>query len=186
MRAIVGLGNPGSRYAHTRHNVGFMLLERLAERWKITFDREKYQARIAAVQVAGETLWLVQPQTYMNESGRAVAPILRRHVHDTQKLLIVYDDIDLPLGRLRLRARGSAGTHRGLASVLTATGTQEIPRLRLGIGPKPEGVDLADYVLSTFTPEEKPKVEEMLRRAEEIVILWLEQTLEAAMNVCNR
>lgn len=144
MLVIVGLGNPGNQYARTRHNVGFDVVDVLIEKLSAGSPRRMCSALVWETRVDGERVALCKPQTYMNDSGRSVAELVSWYKPDAGRLLIVYDDIDLPLGRLRLRASGSAGTHNGMRSIVAALGRQDFPRLRVGVGAKPEGWDLAN------------------------------------------
>ncbi|NPV09055.1 MAG: aminoacyl-tRNA hydrolase [Anaerolineae bacterium] len=182
---VVGLGNPGPEYRCTRHNVGFMVVERLAARWRLQWNRPRDQSRRAVGRVAERRIELMEPLTYMNLSGRPVARALARHGLSPSDLLLVHDDVDLPFGRLRLRPSGSAAGHRGVQSVIDALGTNEFPRLRVGIGrPNDEGV--RDFVLSTFGPDERAQLEALLDRAVAAVETALGRGLEAAMNEFNR
>lgn len=183
---VVGLGNPGPEYRRTRHNVGFMVVERLAERWRIRWDRPRNQARGALGRVGDRQIALLEPLTYMNLSGSPVAQALRRYGLAPSDLLVVHDDLDLPFGRLRLRATGSAGGHRGVQSIISALGTKDFPRLRIGIG-RPDGDhDVRDFVLDTFDRDEAVKLEAVLDRAVAAVETALRQGLDAAMNEFNR
>lgn len=179
----MGLGNPGRRYRGTRHNVGFRVVELLARRWGVSF-REEGKVEVAQARVAGQVVLLAKPLTYMNLSGEAVAELVRRRGIATDQVLVVYDDMDLPTGTLRVRARGSAGGHRGMASVLEALGTLEVPRVRVGIG-RPEA-DAVDHVLSRFSPQEEPVVAEAVERAAEAVETALAEGIERAMDRFNR
>ncbi|WP_448379880.1 aminoacyl-tRNA hydrolase [Gloeomargarita sp.] len=178
---IVGLGNPGSKYAFTRHNVGFMAVDMLAEKWGITWqEKSKFHGWVAQAQ----DIILLKPNTYMNHSGQAVqamchwCKILPRHV------LVIYDDLDLPFGRLRLRKQGSAGGHNGMKSIIAHLGTQEFPRLRIGIG-RPLVGDSAHYVLEEFNSEQKEKLPVILAQVVQVVELGSKQGLDQAMNGCN-
>lgn len=184
MKLIVGLGNPGSRYANTRHNVGFMVLDRLAQRARTTIARRQCSALVATTEVGGERVCLAKPQTYMNLSGEAVACLLRFYKASPRDLLVVYDDRDLPLGKIRLRERGGAGSHRGMESIIAALGTDDFPRLRVGIG-RPPGVDAVAHVLGSFSAEERPIAEDALSRAVEAIEVALREGLPAAMNRFN-
>lgn len=186
MKVVVGLGNPGRQYVGTRHNVGFEVVEHLAQRlgetdgWRRDFHSELMQT------VVGNEIWLlVKPQTYMNRSGLAVATIVRFYQLPLTDLLVVCDDLNLPLGQLRLRAEGSHGGHKGLLDVQQELGTPQYPRLRIGIGSPPPGQDAADYVLERFRPEERPVVAEAVQRATQAIICWLKEGIEAAMNRFN-
>ncbi len=178
-KLIVGLGNPGPRYARTRHNVGWRLLKRLAgeETWR-DFEGQGLWCRAGG-------LILAKPMTYMNESGRFVGFFSRFHKIVPGRILICFDDVALPLGRLRLRLRGSCGGHKGMESVISTLGSEDIPRLRIGIGPQPAGMDAASFVLSRFSSREEKDLECALEAAEEAVRLAAVQGLEAAMNRFN-
>ncbi|MEW6447829.1 MAG: aminoacyl-tRNA hydrolase [Bacillota bacterium] len=184
MRLVVGLGNPGPEFSGTRHNVGFEVLDRLASFYGTAFQKTRQKALAAVIQVDGATVTLAKPQTYMNLSGRAVQLLLRANRLSPGNMLIVYDDLDLPLGRLRLLPGGSAGGHKGVESVIAAVGTPEFPRLRIGIG-RPDG-DAADYVLGRFSPAEAETVGTVLETAVAAVECVLREGLAQAMNKFNR
>ena len=186
MRAIIGLGNPGEDYAGTRHNVGFWVVSLLAHRYNLRLNRHRYHARYGEGSIRGVPVLLAQPMTYMNRSGEAVRALLHAYALTPQQMLIVYDDIALPLGTLRLRPRGSAGGHNGMRSIIDAIGTEEFPRLRIGIGAPPEGVDPADYVLSPFEESEKPLMRQMLEIAADACEAWLIEPIERVMSRFNR
>jgi PTH1 family peptidyl-tRNA hydrolase len=186
VKLIVGLGNPGPRYRQTRHNVGFMVLDRLAERLRAAAWREKFSGEIAETSLGSEKLLLLKPMTYMNLSGTSVAAAAKNRTDDLGRdLLVVVDDVNLPLGRLRLREGGSAGGHNGLKSLAEHLGTQGFPRLRVGIGAAESGNDLADHVLSKFRPDEMPELERSLDRGIEAVLSFIERGLERTMNDYN-
>lgn len=186
MKLIAGLGNPGARYARTRHNLGFDVLDSLAQRLGCAFDREKHQGLIAETMEAGEKVMLVKPQTFMNLSGDCVAALARNKIFDPADILVVVDDINLPLGRVRLRMDGSAGGHNGLKSLIERLGTKDFHRLRLGVGDERKSAKLADHVLSKFHPDEFETVTEMSKRAEDAILLWIKEGGTAAMNAYNR
>lgn len=186
MWLIVGLGNPGPEYAETRHNLGFRVVEELASRLRLQFTQRRAQSLVATGQARGEPLVLARPQTYMNLSGLAVRKLVAEFRVPLSALLVVYDDLDLPLGTIRIRPSGGPGTHNGMRSIIAELGREDFPRLRAGIGPAPPGVDLADFVLSPFTPEERPIVDDLVRRAAECAATVVYQGLQAAMNRCNR
>ncbi|NLN16305.1 MAG: aminoacyl-tRNA hydrolase [Firmicutes bacterium] len=177
-KCVVGLGNPGSRYELTRHNLGFMVVDRLARLEGLSWRREAFPALGARGFFAGHEVLLVKPQTYMNNSGQCMAPLLEQYA--LEDILVVYDDMDLDLGRLRLRAKGSAGTHKGMGSVVKAAG-EMIPRLRLGIGPPLPTQDPVDFVISPFRPDEIVPAREMVDRAAEAVRTWIAAGIEEAM-----
>lgn len=179
----MGLGNPGRRYRGTRHNVGFEVVDRLARRWDASF-RARGRAEVAEAEFAGKPVWLAKPLTYMNLSGEAVGELVRHLGLEPWQVLVVYDDMDLPVGTVRVRARGSSGGHRGMASVLEVLGTSEVPRVRVGIG-RP-GLDAVDHVLSRFSGEERAQVEEALERAADAVEAVLREGIQRAMDRFNR
>ncbi|MGC8874832.1 MAG: aminoacyl-tRNA hydrolase, partial [Chloroflexia bacterium] len=167
---LVGLGNPGEAYVRTRHNVGFRCLSVLAARHRLSFRQKHGQARLAIGEIAGRRVVLARPYTYMNRSGTAVADLLKWLQLPLERLLVIHDDLDLPLGTIRLRPRGSAGGHRGMRSIIEALGTESFPRLRVGIGrPANPAQDPIDYVLSPFTAEEEPVLAGVLERAADAV-----------------
>ncbi len=186
MYFIVGLGNPGVRYARNRHNVGARCVSRLAAAHGLEFSRRQKNARVARGTIDGCPVVLAIPQTFMNESGRAVAPLAHFYQVPPENLLVIYDDLDLPLGSLRIRPDGSSGGHRGMRSVIEHLGTQSFPRLRIGIGRPPGQMDPADYVLQDFTPDEEAVVEEAIERAIAAIQTWLTEGLEKAMSLYNR
>ena len=185
MKLIVGLGNPGERYAATRHNVGWRLAETLADRWGAGPWKEKPDAAVAEIRRGGEKIVLARPLTYMNLSGQAVRRLTDFWQAAPEDLLVMLDDLALELGRVRLRAGGSAGGHNGLESVIAHLGTEAFPRLRVGIGPGPAPEAQADFVLTPFTETERPVIEEAIGRAADAVECWMSDGLEAAMNRCN-
>lgn len=184
MKLVVGLGNPGSRYADTRHNIGFMLVDRLAQRHGAAISKKQCSGLVGFAESPGEKLCLAKPQTYMNLSGETVGCLMRYYKVPVAGLLVVYDDRDLPLGRLRLRDGGGAGGHRGIESIIAVLGTQQFPRLRIGIG-RPSEVDAVDHVLGRFSPDERQTVTETLDRAADAVEVVLRDGLVRAMNEFN-
>ncbi|HUQ68883.1 MAG TPA: aminoacyl-tRNA hydrolase [Planctomycetaceae bacterium] len=185
MKVVVGLGNPGEKYAGTRHNVGFDVICELAKRWSADRPRRRFEAECSDAMIAGEKVLLVQPQTYMNVSGRSVGPLVKYHQLPLTDVLVVCDDLNLPLAQLRLRASGSAGGQKGLLSILQVMGTEDVPRLRLGIDRPPPGQDASNYVLAKFPKAEVELVDDAVRWAASAVELWISRGLEAAMNVAN-
>ncbi|MFL6291733.1 MAG: aminoacyl-tRNA hydrolase [Thermoanaerobaculia bacterium] len=183
-RLILGLGNPGERYRDTRHNVGFLVVEELARRWSVRLDRRECNAFVG---VEGQSTLLAQPQTYMNRSGWAARCLVETHGLDPAAVLVVYDEVALPLGKLRLRKSGSPGGHRGLESVIENLRTDQVPRLRLGIAPEepPRGEDLVEFVLAPFPPGEREAVEAMIARAADACEAWVREGAEAAMAKFN-
>ncbi len=182
MWLLVGLGNPGPRYLHTRHNLGWLVISALAESRGRRWQSEE---RALVAELPGEA-WLLLPLTYMNLSGEAVGPMAREKNIPPERVLVVHDDLDLPLGRMKFVPKGGAGGHRGVLSVMSALGTEEFPRLKLGIGRPPAGVPVKDYVLSEFTPEEWPLVEKVILRAQEALECLLKEGLLKAMSLYNR
>jgi PTH1 family peptidyl-tRNA hydrolase len=184
----VGLGNPGPEYAETRHNAGFRLADRLADRWGLGPFRRGERAREATGTVAGTSVKLLKPLTYMNRSGAALAPLRALPDFDpAQHLLVLSDDVALATGRFRLRGAGSAGGHNGLKSIEGVLQRQDYARLRIGVGPKPPEIDdLADYVLAEFTPEERAALESLLDPMAEAVECWLTEGIERAMTKFNK
>lgn len=185
MKIIVGLGNPGPRYRNTRHNVGFTVLDRLAEALGVEITRERHEGLLASVLWHGMKVLLVKPMTFMNRSGDCVAAVVRNRIESASDLLVVMDDVNLPLGKLRIRAGGSAGGHNGLKSIIERFGSEDFHRLRLGVGNERDGADLAGHVLSRFRPEERPEVEQMIARAVAAVGRWVEAGVEQAMTEFN-
>jgi len=183
--AVVGLGNPGSDYARTRHNAGFLFVRRLARAWGVPLDRRQCRSRLGVARRGRTTAVLALPQTYMNLSGLAVRALLDSRRIPPERLVVVSDDLDLPLGRIRLRPEGGAGTHQGMKSVVREIGTTGFARLRLGIGPKPAAMDAADFVLAEFETEEWAPLEESLDRAREALELVLAGRAAEAMNRAN-
>lgn len=186
MRLIVGLGNPGERYEHTRHNVGFDVIALLSQRLNIPVNRLRHRALIGEGQVNGEKIILCQPQTYMNLSGEAVQELLHWYKLPPENLLVVYDDIDLAPGWLRIRREGSAGTHNGMRSIVACIGTEAFPRIRVGIGGRPDEFELADWVLSRYnTPEDRQIAFDAYTRAGDAILDWIANGVDSAMNRYN-
>ena len=181
-RLLVGLGNPGREYSGTRHNVGFMVLDRLAAAMGATFRADK---KWHADTASNGGVWLLKPQTYMNLSGESVSELVRFYQIEPARVLVVLDDMALPLGRLRLRERGSHGGHNGLRSILDHLGTQDVPRLRVGIGPAADADAATGHVLGRFAVDERPLVTQSLDRAVEAVRFAQENDLPSAMNKFN-
>jgi peptidyl-tRNA hydrolase, PTH1 family len=184
----VGLGNPGPEYADTRHNAGFRLADRLAERWGFGSFRRGERAREAAGTLGGVPVKLLKPQTYMNRSGAALAPLRALPEFDPARhLLVLVDDVAIPSGTFRLRGAGSAGGHNGLKSIEGALQRQDYARLRIGVGPRPPEIeDLSDYVLAEFTPEERTTLEALLDPMADAVECWLAEGIERAMTKFNK
>ncbi len=185
MKLIVGLGNPGRRYRGTRHNVGWEVIDRLSRRTGIRVEEEAGWAEIGRGRIGHQRVVLVRPQTYVNVTGIAVRDLRRRHRVKLDDVIVVVDDLDLPLGRIRLRPQGSAGGHNGLRSLIEALGSSGFPRLRVGIGRPPAGVDPAEHVLSRFRAGEVAALDEALDRAADALELAVTDGVDAAMNRFN-
>lgn len=185
MKLVVGLGNPGGKYDGTRHNVGFDVLEALAQRYLADPPRSKFEAEITEIAVDGERLLLVAPQTFMNLSGRAVRQVMDFYKLDIDELLLVCDDLNLEQGRLRLRASGSAGGQKGLQNTIDHLGTQNFARLRIGIGRPPGRMDAAAYVLKRFSAADREAIDVTIQEAADAVVLWANEGVQRAMNDVN-
>jgi PTH1 family peptidyl-tRNA hydrolase len=186
MWLIVGLGNPGEEYAKTRHNLGFQCVNEVARRHSLGFDGKRAKSRVAEGQIAGQRVVLAKPFTYMNLIGQAVVGLCQWYkVAPAQELLVIYDDLDLPFGVLRLRERGSAGTHNGMKSLIGQLGSQTFPRIRVGIGQGPPGRDAAKYVLGRFTRDEEAQLPDIQARVADSVEVILREGFSAAMNRFN-
>jgi PTH1 family peptidyl-tRNA hydrolase len=186
LHLIVGLGNPGVEYAKTRHNAGFLLVEKLAAKWKCGWANErKFKARIAKAEHDGRKVLLCQPQTFMNLSGETVGALKDFYQLPLKQILVVVDDADLPFGEIRLRASGSSGGHHGLESIGQHLSSRGFARLRIGIGRKDGAREITNYVLGKFDPDENGLLEKVLDRASEQVETWLEAGIEKAMNQFN-
>ena len=184
---VVGLGNYGDRYKSTRHNAGFDSVDYMAKELNVVIGKRKSDGLIAECDYKGKRVVLVKPQTYMNDSGRCVAPLVNWYKVDMAHLIVIYDDIDLPQGRLRVRKTGSAGTHNGMRSIIASLGKQDFPRIRVGVGAKPEGWDLADWVLSKYQgKQETALAEQAYARAAQCALMAVENGIEAAMQAYNR
>lgn len=188
MKLIVGLGNPGREYENTRHNIGWHVLDAFAKKFRIQITKHEKNALTGEGRVTGQSVVLAMPLTYMNLSGQAVRPLVNAYLDSTEDLIVVYDEVDLPLGRLRIRPNGSAGTHNGMRSVVSELATEVFPRLRFGVrGPTyTETGRLRDYVLEEFTAEEMPVVSRGIERAVDALVLFTRGELRRAMNEFNR
>ena len=183
---IVGLGNPGRRYSDTRHNIGFQIADRLAARHGLRFSRRQALAFVADGLIDKLPVTLAKPQGYMNTSGRSVAALVRFYRLPLSRLLVLYDDLDLPVGTLRMRPGGGAGGHHGMESIIQHVGSQDFPRLRIGIGRPPGRMDPMAYVLQRFSEEQLPDIEVARERAADAAYTWATEGLEAAMTRFNR
>lgn len=186
MWLVVGLGNPGEEYAATRHNAGFLLVERVARARGVELRGRAFKARTAVVRGGEDEVLLALPRTFMNRSGMAVREILAKKGIPPERMVVVYDDLDIPLGEIRVRKRGSPGTHKGMISIVDAIGTREFPRLRIGIGPLPGGREAADYVLAPFGRNERLLLDGSLDEAAEALDMILAGGTDRAMSRFNR
>jgi PTH1 family peptidyl-tRNA hydrolase len=184
-RLIVGLGNPGRKYRHNRHNVGFMALDQLARRNQLDFTRQQSDAIVSVGTIAGSRVVLAKPQTFMNKSGVPVAVLRRFYKVADEDLLVIFDDLDLPVGTLRIRPFGGSSGHNGMKSLIERLGTQGFPRVRIGIGRPPGRMDPARYVLKGFDKDQRPLVEQVYDRAALAVETWIEYGIESAMTEYN-
>ena len=183
---VIGLANPGAKYRGTRHNVGAMCVDELARRAGARLENRVRDTDIAETEIGEAPVVLARPITYVNESGKSVRNVLRKFNADPDRLLVIVDDMDLKIGRLRLRAGGSSGGHNGLKSVRQATGTDEFPRLRIGVGRPPVGVDPVEHVLGRFRPDERKLVDEAVKRAADAIETIQREGLERAMEEFNQ
>lgn len=186
MKLIVGLGNPGTQYAATRHNIGFEVIDSLSEAYNIPVNKSKYKAIIGEGRIGNERVILMKPQTFMNLSGEAVRACMDFQKISNEDVIIIYDDISLDVGQIRIRKNGSAGGHNGIKSIIAHMNTQEFPRIKFGVGQKPAGWDLANYVLGRFSDEDMkiigPKIDDVIKATECMVT----STIDKAMNQYNK
>jgi len=191
MKLIVGLGNPGKTYAHNRHNIGFLCLNYFARLHSIRFDHRQCRARVSLAEVGGKQLLLAKPGTFVNISGESVACLVRKHDTILSDLLVIYDDLDLPLGKIRLRQSGGSGGHKGMNSIISALGSEDFPRIRVGIGrphseEQPISEDaIVNYVLSDFSRQEEAIIKPVIATVSEAIDCFLTQGIEAAMSKFN-
>ncbi len=187
MFIIAGLGNPGKRYENTRHNVGFDAIDELVDRYRIPGSGVSHKAMVGKGIMEGQKVLLAKPLTYMNLSGEAIRGLVDYYKIDPEtELLVIYDDISLEPGNIRIRKKGSAGGHNGIKSIIAQLGTQNFQRIRIGVGEKPKNWDLADYVLGTFGKEDRPLVEEAIGNAAEAAAMIVQGKIDEAMNRFNR
>lgn len=186
MYIIVGLGNPGNKYDATRHNIGFDVITRIAADYNITLDNKKHKAILGTGYIEGEKVVLVKPQTFMNLSGESVREVVDFFKVSPDDVIIIYDDISLDVGQLRIRSKGSAGGHNGIKSIIAHLGIDEFKRIKVGVGNKPEGYDLADYVLSRFKKEDEDVIRESIKKSSEAVKTIIKDGMESAMNIYNK
>ncbi|MBD1372463.1 aminoacyl-tRNA hydrolase [Hazenella sp. IB182357] len=186
MKLIVGLGNPGFKYAKTRHNLGFWVIDQLSDIWEIPLQKERWKAEIGEGFVQGEKVILMKPQTYMNLSGEAVLPAVEWLKLNIDEVCVVCDDVDLPVGQIRLRMKGSSGGNNGLKSIIHHLGTDQFKRIKLGIGRPTGRISVPDYVLGMFPPEEMDDVYDAVDRSCEALKVWLGSSFNMAMNQYNK
>jgi len=186
IRLVVGLGNPGKEYEKTRHNVGFMVVDELVRKLRLKSYSEEYLSHVYRARLGGREVLLAKPQTYMNNSGLAVINLLEENGIEPHEMLVVYDDLDLPLGMTRLRLEGSSGGHKGVESIIKTIGTEKFPRLKVGIGRPKRKEDVVNYVLSPFSKEEEETARMVIKKAAECVIRSVELSPQDAMEFCNR
>lgn len=186
MYIIVGLGNPTNQYEGTRHNIGFDCITKIAEKYNIALDFVKHKAVCGTGYIEGQKVILAKPQTYMNLSGESVQQLLHYYKVDPEDLIVIYDDISLDVGQLRIRKKGSAGGHNGIKNIIQMLGGDVFPRIKVGVGNKPQGWDLADYVLGKFSKEDQEILVETKERVADAVETILTKDIDAAMNVYNK
>ncbi len=186
MKIVVGLGNPGKKYEHTRHNVGFMAVDKCAKGLRVDISQEKFSALIGRVRIDSREVILAKPQTYMNDSGRAVGAIIRSAYADVADLVVVHDELDLPFGAVRVKINGGHGGHNGLRSIIEHVGSSDFVRVRIGVGRPGPGVDAADYVLSPFLVEERQVLPDIIARAAAAVQAIVQEGPARAMNMFNQ
>ncbi|KIL52457.1 aminoacyl-tRNA hydrolase [Jeotgalibacillus campisalis] len=186
MKLIVGLGNPGKTYDKTKHNIGFEVIDELSSRWNAPLLQSKFKGAFATVHRNGEKIILLKPLTYMNLSGESIRPLMDYYDIPLDDLLVIYDDLDLPTGSLRLRQKGSAGGHNGIKSTIAHMGTQNFNRIRMGISRPPQGMKVPDYVLSKFSNEEWPAIKEAVYKSADACEKWLDKPFLEVMNEFNR
>ena len=187
MYLIVGLGNPTTKYAKTRHNAGFDVIDAIADKYGIELNLRKGNAFCGTGYIEGQKVMLAKPQTFMNLSGDSVSAVVNFYKLDpTQELIVVFDDISLAPGNLRIRKKGSAGGHNGIKDIIAKTGTDQFERVKVGVGEKPAGWDLADHVLGRFSPEDREKFEDAVKDAVDAVSLMVQDRTDEAMNLYNR
>lgn len=183
---IVGLGNPGRQYEETKHNVGFCVIDRLAEKYDIAVDKFKNKAFMGDGMIQGKRVLLVKPQTYMNLSGESVREIVNFYKIPQERFVVVFDDTSLPCGSVRIREKGSHGGHNGIRNIIAQMGTEEFYRIKVGIGEKPNGWDLADYVLAKFNPDDLPLMEQGMDKAVQGIEVMLSKGIQVAANRVNQ
>lgn len=185
VKVIIGLGNPGKKYEDTRHNAGFMAIDKISDKWGIPVSQNKFRALVGEGRVEGEKVLLVKPQTYMNLSGESVGEVLKFYKLTPDDLVVIFDDLDLPTGQLRLREKGSAGGHNGIKSLIQHLGTQEFKRIKVGIGRPEPGRSVSDYVLQSFPAAERARIQEAVEHAADAAVMWTREPFLKVMNHFN-
>lgn len=185
MFVIIGLGNPGKKYNYTRHNVGFDVIDYLSKKHDIPVERIRHKALIGEGRIKGQKVMLVKPQTFMNLSGEALMKIVDYYKANNDKIMVIYDDIDTAVGKIRIRKKGSGGSHNGMRNIIYLWKNQDFPRVRVGIGQPKPGYDLADYVLGKFSKEEVDVIAPVIVKSAEAIEAWIEHGVEYAMNKYN-
>lgn len=184
MKLVVGLGNPGRKYKDTKHNAGFMVVDRLADKYNARLNKEEKKAVVAKERIKGEKVILAKPQTFMNKSGAAVQPLADYYNLDMDDILVIYDDLDLEIGQLKIKPKGGHGGHNGLRSVINRLSSKDFPRVRIGIG-RPEHRSVKDYVLSKFSADERDEIDDTLTQGVKAAELFIADNLDKAMNKYN-
>ena len=185
MYLIVGLGNPEADYSNTRHNMGFNVINKLAREYKIDISRKKFNSEYESTIIEGQKVILVKPQTFMNNSGEAVIEFVNFYKPDTENVIIIYDDVDIQPGKIRIRKNGSSGSHNGMKSIIHCLGKEEFPRIRVGIGKPEEDTDMIEYVIGAVPEDEKEKLDSGVEDAKSAVIELLKNGIDSAMNKYN-
>ncbi|MGG3890571.1 aminoacyl-tRNA hydrolase [Metabacillus fastidiosus] len=185
MKLIIGLGNPGKQYESTRHNVGFMAVDQLSDRLNIPLDRTKFNGLYGIGHISGEKVILLKPLTYMNLSGECIRPLMEYYEVDNDEIVVIYDDLDIPTGKIRLRTKGSAGGHNGIKSMIHHLGTQQFNRMRIGIDRPSNGMTITDYVLGRFIEEEQADIQSAIKQSAEACEKWLTTDFNQVMNEFN-
>lgn len=185
MKAIIGLGNPGKDYQRTRHNVGFMVVDEIAKNLNVNLTKIKFKSVYGDINYKGEKLLLVKPQTYMNNSGEAVRELMYYYKLAPEDIIVIYDDVDIEFGGIRIRMKGSSGSHNGMKSIVSQIKSEQFPRIRIGVGKKHEAQDLSNFVLSAFSKAELDEVEIAVKNAGEAALTFVSKGIDIAMNAYN-
>lgn len=186
MKCIIGLGNPGKKYATTRHNIGFMLIDEIKKRFSLDQEKQKFSCAYTMQQIAGEKVLLVKPQTFMNLSGEGVRPLLDYYGVTPEETVVAYDDLDLPVGKIRLREKGGHGGHNGIKSLITHLGTKDFKRIRMGIGRPADQTPIVNYVLQSFSKAEVAEISSVIEKAADACEMWLDNPFTDVMNKYNQ